>query len=320
VSRPAGAPRTAPRTGLHDLPGHLHDSYGVTVVGTEALDLGTFDVTLSGGRAWIARVHPRQRPLEQVHGDAEVLRWLAGHDYPAERIADGVQDPVSVLHEQPVIVTEAVRAVPRPLRRSAVVKAGGLRALGGRLAQLQRLADPPRRPGGAWHHLADGAPAEELVATQAMLDDVGAPDALHDALARVDDGEGLPEAFTHPDFVMANVVCDADRDGALVFVDWSGAGVAPRAWPLGFLLWSVGLADDLARVDRAVDGYRRAGGDLTDGELERLPGLIAARPAVFDVWAYASGRRSTADAVDHARASWQTAQRIAERARAAFAA
>jgi aminoglycoside phosphotransferase len=312
--------RTVPRVGVEDLPAHLHDAHGIEVVATEQLDLGTHRVALPAGGSWIARVHPPQRPLDQVRGDAEVLAWLAGHDYPAERIPDGIADPVSILHGQPVLVTEGVRPVPRALRRQAVVKAGGLRALGGWLARLQSLPDCPRRPGGAWHHLADGAPANELAAAQTMLDDIGAPDALHDALEQADGGEGLPEAFAHPDFVIANIVLDADRDGALVFVDWSGAGVAPRAWPLAFLLWSVGFGGDLARVDRVVDGYRRGGGEPTGGELQRLAGLIGARPVVFDVWGYASGRRSTADAVAHARGSWQTAQRIAERALAAFAA
>jgi Ser/Thr protein kinase RdoA (MazF antagonist) len=312
--------RTAPRSGIEDLPDHLRETYGVEVAQARELDLGTFQVALPGGRTWIARVHPPQRPLDQVRGDAEVLAWLAHHDYPAERLPDGVPDPVSVLHGQPVIVTEGVRGVPRGQRRQAVVKAGGLRALGGWLARLQALPDPPSRTGGAWHHLADGPPTAELQAAQALLDDVGAPDALHAALAAVDGGDGLPTAFGHPDFVVANLVCDADRDGALVFVDWSGAGVAPRAWPLAFLLWSLGAGGDLARVDRAVDGYRRAGGALTAAELDRLDALIAARPIVFDIWGYATGRRRSSDAVAGTRASLATAAGIGERARAALSA
>ncbi|HEX3974728.1 MAG TPA: hypothetical protein VHW96_00615 [Solirubrobacteraceae bacterium] len=56
-------------------------------------------------------------------------------------------------------------------------------------------------------------------------------------------------AFTHPDFVMANVV--APGDGTMVLVDWSGAGRAPRMWSLGFLLWAVGFGGDLARARAA---------------------------------------------------------------------
>jgi Ser/Thr protein kinase RdoA (MazF antagonist) len=119
---------------------------------------------------------------------------------------------------------------------------------------------------------------------------------------------------------MANLVCAADDDGALVFVDWSGAGRAARVWPLAFLLWSVGHAGDLARVDRVVDGYRRAGGKLTGAELDRLDGAVLARPVVFDVWAYATGRRSSRDAVAHVNDSRATAAQIARRAAEAFGA
>jgi Ser/Thr protein kinase RdoA (MazF antagonist) len=316
--------RVEPRTGLDDLPAHLAIVHGVQVDAVSELDLGTLRVALRDGRTWVARVHPRQRPLAAAHGDAEILAWLAGRDYPAERIPDGVTEPVSILDGQPVIVTEGIRWVPRGQRRDAVVKAGGLRALGALLARLQALDTQTApaaagRPGGAWHHLADGAPSAELAAVRAMLDDVGAPDALHTALDATDGGDGLPEAFAHPDFVMANVVCAADRDGALILVDWAGAGRAPRVWPLAFLLWSLGAGGDLARVDRAVDGYRRGGGELTDAELDRLPAVVAARPVVFEAWAFATDRRSARDAISHVASTRETARRIAERARAAFA-
>jgi Ser/Thr protein kinase RdoA (MazF antagonist) len=317
--------RVAPRTGLDDLPAHLHDAHRVDVEAISELDLGTLRVALRDGRIWVARVHPRQRPLVEVRGDAEILAWLDGRDYPAERIPDGVTEPVSTLDGQPVIVTEGIRWVPRGQRRAAVVKAGGLRALGALLARLQALDTQTApvaagRPGGAWHHLTDGAPSAELAAVRAMLDDVGAPDALHTALDATDGGDGLPEAFAHPDFVMANVVCAADLDGALILGDWAGAGRAPRVWPLAFLLWSLGAGGDLARVDRAVDGYRRGGGELTAAELDRLPAVVAARPVVFDVWAYATDRRTATEAARRVGESREIARRIAERARAAFAA
>jgi Ser/Thr protein kinase RdoA (MazF antagonist) len=315
--------RVAPRTGLDELPAHLNTVYGVDVDAVSELDLGTLRVALHDGRTWVARVHPRQRPLAEVKGDAEILGWLAGRDYPAERIPDGVTEPVSTLDGQPVIVTEGIRWVARGQRRAAVVKAGGLRALGALLARLQALqtqAAPKAagRPGGAWHHLADGAPRAELAAARVLLDDVGAPDALHTALDATDAGDGLPDAFAHPDFVMANVVCAADRDDALILVDWSGAGRAPRVWPLAFLLWSLGAGGDLARVDRAVDGYRRGGGELSAAELDRLPAVVAARPVVFDAWAYATGRRTATEAVRRVAESREIARRIAGRTRAAF--
>lgn len=35
-------------------------------------------------------------------------------------------------------------------------------------------------------------------------------DALRDAVDRLDAGDGLPTAFSHPDFVMANAVAPGD--------------------------------------------------------------------------------------------------------------
>ena len=126
-----------------------------------------------------------------------------------------------------------------------------------------------------------------------------------------------PTAFTHPDFVMANVV--APGDGRMVLVDWSGAGRAPRMWSLGFLLWSVGSGGDLARVDRAVDGYRRRVRPEPE-ELARLDTLVAARPIVFEAWAFATGRKPLAEAARGLPAIRERAAAIAARARAAFAA
>ena len=76
----------------------------------------------------------------------------------------------------------------------------------------------------------------------------------------------------------------------MVLVDWSGAGRAPRAWSLAFLLWSVGLGGDLARVDRVIDGYRRRVRTAPE-ELDRRPRrvqLISSRPRASigaSVWA-----------------------------------
>jgi Ser/Thr protein kinase RdoA (MazF antagonist) len=142
-------------------------------------------------------------------------------------------------------------------------------------------------------------------------------DAVRDAVEGLDTGHGLAAAFTHPDFVMANVV--APGDGRMVLVDWSGAGRAPRMWSLGFLLWSVGYGGDLARVDRAVDGYRRRVRPEPE-ELARLDTLVAARPIVFEAWAFATGRKPLAEAARGLPAIRERAAAIAARARAAFAA
>jgi Ser/Thr protein kinase RdoA (MazF antagonist) len=135
---------------------------------------------------------------------------------------------------------------------------------------------------------------------------------LEDALASLDDGCGLPQAFIHPDFVLANVV--AAEDGTMVLVDWAGAGRGPRLWSLAFLLWVEG-AKDLRRVDLAMAGYRRAV-TLTEAELSALPAMLPARALVFDIWRLAHRSWTAGDAA----ASWperrELAERIAERVRA----
>ncbi|MFZ1992986.1 MAG: phosphotransferase, partial [Solirubrobacteraceae bacterium] len=252
------------------------------------LDLGVYRVDRCDGPSWVARVFPSVRPREYVEGDADILRVLAERNYPAERLAAG--EPVSVLEDQAVLVTEYVTPLPREERREAIVDAGGLRALGWLLGRLHTLDGVTNRPGGAWHHLDDGDPRAEGEAVRALVEGAASSvparsrrryDAVREAVRTLDTGAGLPVAFSHPDFVMANVV--APGNGKMVLVDWAGAGQAPRAYSLAFLLWSVGFGGDLARVDRAVDGYRRQVTPEPE-ELARLDTLVPARPIVFEAW------------------------------------
>ena len=316
------AKRTAARRGVPKLAAHLSAAYGIEVTQIAQLDLGVYRLDHSDGESWVARLFPALRPRERADGDAQILRWLAGQGYPAERLA--AEAPVSELEGQALLVTEYVPDVPRQERRAAIVGAGGLRALGGLLGHLHTLQRAPDWPGGAWHHLADGEPRAEAAALRGLVEEAAASvparerrhyDAVRDAVEQLDAGEGLPTAFTHPDFVMANVV--APGDGRMVLVDWSGAGQAPRAWSLAFLLWSVGFGGDLARVDRTVDGYRRHVAPEPE-ELDRLDALVAARPVVFDAWAFATGRRPLAEAARSIPRVRETAAAIAARVRAAF--
>ena len=125
--------------------------------------------------------------------------------------------------------------MPSAERRQAIVAASGLRALGWLLGRLHTLDGVTTRAGGAWHHLADGDPAAEGDALRALVEDTASSvpprgrrryDEVREAVRTLDTGAGLPVAFSHPDFVMANVV--APGDGTMVLVDWSGAGYAPR--------------------------------------------------------------------------------------------
>jgi Ser/Thr protein kinase RdoA (MazF antagonist) len=329
----AGAPgddaarRIRPRRGVERLANHLQAHYGVQVSGVEQLDLGVYRVNRADGEDWVARLFAAVRPRPRVAGDAEILRFLAECDYPAERAA--ADDALSELAGQPVLVTEYVTSVPRAQRRDGIVAAGGLRALGALLGRLHAINGDGTgaldRPGGAWHHLADGGPPAELDALGRLLDepvkppgprDRGRYESLCAAVADLDAGDGLPEAFTHPDFVMANVVAAAD--GRMVLIDWAGAGRAPRMWSLAFLLFAVGFGGDLARVERIVAGYRRHVRPEPE-ELARLDTLIATRPIVFEAWSFATGRAPLSAAARGVPDAHERAAAIAARAREAFA-
>jgi Ser/Thr protein kinase RdoA (MazF antagonist) len=185
------------------------------------------------------------------------------------------------------------------------------RLLGELLGRLGTLPSPPvDREGGAWHHLAlEGGPAAEVRAAVAMLEAArrrvpAAQRTIYDDLCKgmeqSEDGRGLPRAFIHPDLVPANAIA---APGGAVIIDWTGAGVGPRIWPLAFLLWACGR--DLRRVDAAVAGYRRH--------------AIGVRPLVFVVWGFCTGRTPLSDAVDGLPAIHAQAEKIAARARRAFA-
>jgi Ser/Thr protein kinase RdoA (MazF antagonist) len=316
---------TFSRSGVDRLQRHLEACYGIAVTRLSELDVGVFRVDRRDGPSWVARLFPAARAREEVVGDAEILDTLAGCDYPAERCA--TPRPVSWLDGQGLLVTEHLREVPRQRRREAIRSLGGLRALGGMLGRLNTLAAGEgvmARHGGAWHHLTDGAPRDEIAAAAGLLAAAGelvAPgeqplyDSLREELERLDDCAGLPQAFIHPDFVMANVLASPRR--GLVVVDWAGAGRGPRLWPLGFLLYSQGV-QSLARVDLVVAGYS-SHVRLEPEELVRLAGAVRARPVILATWAFCMRRRGLAEVLQQVAAAHETAEAIAARARAAFA-
>lgn len=301
---------------------HLVDRYGFHARTLFTLDQDVVLLRRDDGPNWVARVFPPRRPFAAAAGDAAILNWLAAQDYPAERCAD--PEPVSVLDGETVLVTEAVATVPRTERRVTIKDAGGIRGLGELLGRLHTLPLQPKpaalhRAGGAWHHMTDGGPADELRAARGWLEEAEAQAPirdlahfghLNDALERADACEGLPEALIHPDFVLANVV--ATPEPGMVLVDWAGAGSGPRLWSLAFLLWAEGFKD-LRRVDLAVAGYRRHV-QLEEAELERLEVAIAARPLVFDIWRLHHGGCGAAEAAERAAETRKLARAVAERA------
>ena len=296
----------------------------------------------------LARALAHYRSLGFVttaYGDGEAYGFADRDGIGLHLAADEGHDPTTDAGRTYLYVDERGRALrgvgptghrwPDPAgRRHAVPAAGGIARRPGRQPHPVRLADAEPaggaagratsatgRPGGAWHHLADGRPTAELAAAAGQLAAArelvadGEEDAyrlLCDEVDRLDGGAGLPEAFTHPDFVMANVVASPD---GIVVVDWAGAGRAPRLWSLAFLLYAEG-AKDLRRVDRVVAGYRQHVRPEPE-ELDRLTTVMRARPLVFVTWAVCTGRSTAADAVAGLAELHSLTEAIADRARAA---
>ena len=125
---------------------HLETRYGITVDAMTELDLGVWRVGRADGPDWVARWFPARRPAEAVAGDAAILRYLAAHEFPAERCA--ADEPVSVLDGRSLLVTEWADPVPRQQRRDAIRAAGGLSHLGALLGRLHTLDTTPAASAG----------------------------------------------------------------------------------------------------------------------------------------------------------------------------
>ena len=287
------------------LAAHLADRYGVAVSGVQTLDVGVFDVSRADGSRWVARAYP-SRPAAAMAADAAVLRGLEQAGFPAERCAR--PDPLSQLGDVTVLVTDFVAPAPplRPGRMAAL--------LGALLGRLHAAPTDGLSPGGAWHHLAVGTPRDEVAAAAELVARAGGRGprlaALQTAVADTDDGDGLPEAFVHPDFVAANAL--PTEDERLVVVDWTGAGRGPRLWSLGFSLYAAG-AHSLRLVAPLLTRYRRHVA-LEAEEHARLAGAIRGRPVMLEAWSYAAGRRSLGAAVSRVERIEATAAAIAQEA------
>jgi Ser/Thr protein kinase RdoA (MazF antagonist) len=298
----------------------LGATYGITVEVMTELDLGVWRIGRVDGPDWVARWFPAHRSAEAVAGDAAILRHLAANRFPAERCA--TDEPVAELDGRPVLVTEWADPVPRQQRRDAIRAAGGLCRLGELLGQLNTLdAGPVARPGGAWHHLADGLPSAEIAAASRLLAQTAprVPDveraafeALQAEVAGLDAADGLPEALIHPDFVLANVVATPD---GMVLVDWAGTGVGPRLWSLAFLLYSE-AAKEPRRAGAVLLGYREHV-RLEAEELERLAAVARSRPLILSAWSVCAGRTTPTEAMTAAAQAKALTELIATRIRAA---
>jgi Ser/Thr protein kinase RdoA (MazF antagonist) len=117
---------------------------------------------------------------------------------------------------------------------------------------------------------------DELAAVAGWLDSIEARvpgdalDTIRTAVAAADGGDGLPEAFVHPDPVPKNVIFTADGP---VLVDWTSAGRGPRLASMTLVLRSGWAAVPFMKGYAAVV-------TLTDDERGRLPGLLFSRQLI----------------------------------------
>jgi Ser/Thr protein kinase RdoA (MazF antagonist) len=278
------------------LKAHLEERYGIRVtslvpiVASGMTYSGTLRVEREAGPAWVARVfNAPADTVSRVEGDAEILRFLASHDFPAERLAH--EEPVSVLDGSGVIVTEFVeggRTVDNPATNTCATW-HELASLLGRLHALPAADGAVARDGGSFTHagpqhdgvLYIGRPERCLAAAMSTLvsvEDKVAPEGreqfewLRDQVENADDAEGLSESLTHGNY---NGWAAVGKPGNLVIVGWAGAGRGPRLAALAWLLSTASRGDPTATdyIDAVVRGYREHV-RLTDEELHRLAGVM----------------------------------------------
>jgi Phosphotransferase enzyme family len=281
---------------------HLRARYGIRVVSIVPIDddpvlrprgswPGHYPWTLivkrEDGPPWVARVFSSPSDdVGRVEEDADVLRFLAKQQFPAERIAR--EDAVSVLDGAGVIVTQFIEG-GRPTDAEGRIQSPAVQQeLAGLLGRLHTL--PPAdgalaRDGGSEEHDGGffvGRPEQDLAAAMSFLvsvEDAVTPEGrevfeyLREHVENADDAEGLPEAFTHSNF---HAWAAVGAPGDLAIVGWAGSGRGPR---LPAFAWLLRTASEVGPdyVEAVVRGYGEHV-ELTDAELDRLPGVLNMRP------------------------------------------
>jgi Ser/Thr protein kinase RdoA (MazF antagonist) len=260
------------REGVDTLPAHLEKTYGITVTKMSQLDVGVFRVDRgNNGPPLVARLFSAARSYAAAEADLAVLRYLAELEFRSERpFGDG---PLTSHEGQAVLVTEFVKPAAKAKRPPFPIV-----RLGAMIGRLHGLPVPlgADRPAGALHHFAEGTMADELRAVAGWLDSIESRvpsgggqgfDTIRAAVVAADGGDGLPEAFVHPDPVPKNVIFTADGP---VLVDWTSAGRGPRLASMTLILRSGWAAAPFLK------GYARVV-SLTDEERDRLPELLFSR-------------------------------------------
>ena len=204
-------------------------------------DKRQYRVDRPGRAPWLLRVAPPAARPGRWRADAAVLDFLEHRAYPALRaVRTAAGEPV-LAHERGLLFATTF------ITGAALDGApANLAPLGRAVGRLHALPLPP--PDAAALPPAGMLPAAELAYARSQLAAVRGqvpPDLdaryelLEHACARDDWGVHLPSVLLHNDCHPGNAVRTAD--GAVVLIDWEGAGLGPAIVDLGFLLVSVAL-------------------------------------------------------------------------------
>ena len=265
-----------------------------------------YRVETAHGGPLVLRASAQVRAAIDAQAHAATLAFLAGQRYPAARVV--IERAGAVVAEAEgwqLLVTTFVEGAP------LAFGSAHLHLLGARLGELHALdpvaaalAVPPLQRAGM-------LPTNELAWALGQLRVVEALvpqsrraryDWLLGAIDALDRCEGLPIVVIHNDAHPGNAI--VAPDGAVVLIDWEGAGFGPAIVDLGFLIsscdisvpWAPPLPPDPARLRAIIAGYRQHR-QLNDAELARLPDAIRFRALVFGAVDFAARvRANTADA------------------------
>ena len=234
------------------------------------------------GRPWVVRWFPRERPVERVAGDAEVLH--AVRNLPVEQLVETIDgDRFVVLDGRGVLVTEFIHGPTADTRPTTV----------GELAwTLAAVSQVTVAPASVVARRAGSLPAEDLASARRWLAEIehAVPTDLRAAFSdlrrdvdQTNACEAAPVGLLHPDCHLGNAIVRSD--GTPVLVDWAGAGLGPLIASLGWLLFTAAVAGperDHSAIDRTavaavMSGYTELRA-LGQAEFEVLRDAVRFRP------------------------------------------